>query len=115
MTEETERWAYQGVAEEFDGSEHLLSEATKVRRLPKREPKSSLAVRFDTADLERLRERAEADGVGITQLVRGWVLERLDEPADSAVSDLMAALEASLKAARAIKRSRPATSTKRAG
>jgi len=44
-------------------------------------------------------------GVGITQLVRAWVLERLDEPEPSAaVGDLMEALERSLRAARTIKR-----------
>jgi len=43
--------------------------------------------------------------VGITQLVRAWVLERLDEPEPSAaVGDLMEALERSLRAARTIKR-----------
>ena len=70
-----------------------------------REPKSALSVRFDAADIERLRERAATAGVGVTQLVRGWVLERLDEPEPSAaVGDLMEALERSLRAARTIKR-----------
>ena len=68
-------------------------------------PKSALSVRIDGADIERLRRRAEAEGVGLTQLVRQWILERLDEPpAENAVVDLMEALEASLKAARRIKR-----------
>ena len=70
-----------------------------------RAPKSALSVRFDAVDLERLRERATTAGVGITQLVRTWVLERLDEPEPSAaVGDLMEALERSLRAARTIKR-----------
>lgn len=70
-----------------------------------REPKSALSVRFDAADIERLRDRAAIAGVGITQLVRAWVLERLDEPEPSAaVGDLMEALERSLQAARTIKR-----------
>ncbi len=115
---EPERWPFQDDADDFDRSEHHLSEANGLRPLPKREPKSSLAVRFDSADLERLRRRAEADGVGITQLVRGWILERLDEPADSSsVSELMAGLETAIKAARAIKRSQPSpsSSTQRAG
>jgi hypothetical protein len=76
-----------------------------------REPKSALSVRFDAADIERLRRRADAEGVGITQLVRAWVLERLDEPEPSAaVGDLMDALERGLQAARTIKR---ATGTQR--
>lgn len=73
-----------------------------------REPKSALSVRFDAADVGRLRERAADAGMGITQLVRTWVLERLDEPEPSAaVTDLMEALERSLKAARTIKRASP--------
>lgn len=68
-------------------------------------PKSALSVRLDGADIERLRARAETEGVGLTQLVRRWVLERLDEPpAPNAIVELMESLEASLRAARAIKR-----------
>ncbi len=45
--------------------------------------------------------------VGVTQLVRRWVVERLDEPEPGgAVEDLMDSLEKSLRAARAIKHSR---------
>jgi hypothetical protein len=44
---------------------------------------SAFALRFDPAAVERLRERAAAEGVGVTQLVRAWVLERLE--ADDAV------------------------------
>lgn len=40
-------------------------------RVAATEPKWSLAVRCNAVDLERHRQRAEADGVGITQLVRG--------------------------------------------
>ena len=67
--------------------------------------KQKLLLIDDAADIERLRQRAAAAGVGITQLVRTWVLERLDEPEPSdAVGDLMEALERSLRAARTIKR-----------
>lgn len=56
---------------------------------------------------------AEAEGLGVTQLVRRWVMERLDEPSPgSAVEELMEGLEKSLKAARALKRS---TGTRKAG
>ena len=101
----TYTWAYQDDATAFDGTDHDLS---KLRRVAVRrgDPKSSLAVRFDAADLERLRQRAGTEGVGITQLVRRWVVERLDEPeTTSAVEDLMDALEKSVRAARTIKRS----------
>jgi hypothetical protein len=100
-----EKWAHEKDAEAFDKAEFDLSHMHRatVRR---GEPKSSLAVRFDTGDLERLRDRADTEGVGVTQLVRRWVTERLDEvePA-GAVDDLMEGLERSLRAARALKRS----------
>jgi integrase len=70
------------------------------------QPMSSLAVRFDAADLERLRQRAKAEGVGVTQLVRRWVRDRLDEPGQGdEVDDLLDALDRSVRAARALKRS----------
>lgn len=73
----------------------------------------SLAVRFDPADLEQLRVRAEAEGLGATQLVGRWVMEHLDEPSvGGAVEDLVEGLEKSLKATRALKRS---TGTRKAG
>jgi hypothetical protein len=40
---------------------------------------SSLAIRFERSDLSTLRKRAQSEGVGVTQLVRAWVLERLAE------------------------------------
>lgn len=85
-------------------------DVTSLRRVEvqRGQPKSSLAVRFDAADLERLRQRADAEGVGITQLVRRWVLDRLDEPDDAgSVDDLIDALDNSVRAARALKRSGP--------
>jgi len=105
----SENWPYEEEAKAFDEADFDLSAMRRADTRVAREPKSSLAVRFDVADLDRLRQRAEAEGVGITQLVRSWVLERLDEPADaSPVPDLLVALEAALVAARAIKRSKPA-------
>lgn len=102
----TEKWAHQKEANEFDRTEHPLSEVTGARvRRRKVQPKNALAVRFEVADLDRIRERAEAEGVGITQLIRSWVLERLDEPESaSAVEELMDSLEKSVRAARALKR-----------
>jgi hypothetical protein len=89
----------------FDEDEFDLSTLRPADVRVGREPKSALSVRFDAADIERLRERSATAGVGITQLVRTWVLERLDEPEPSAaVGDLMEALERSLRAARTIKR-----------
>jgi len=37
----------------------------------------NLTIRFDEQALETLRERASEKGMGVTTLVRMWVLERL--------------------------------------
>lgn len=42
-------------------------------------PMSTLAVRLEGADIERLRERATEEGIGVTQLVRRWITDRLDD------------------------------------
>ena len=90
----------------FDEGQVDVSELQRVE-VSRGRPKSSLAVRFDSRDLDRLRVRAEGEGIGITQLVRQWVLERLDEPEDSGEMDsLLEALDQSLKVARALKRTR---------
>lgn len=90
----------------FDEGRLDVSQLRRVE-VSRGQPKSSLAVRFDARDLDRLRVRAESDGVGVTQLVRQWVLERLDEPEDSGEMDsLLEALDQSLKVARALKRTR---------
>ena len=91
--------------EAFDEGEFDLAALRRAEVRVAREPKSALSVRFDADDIERLRERAGASGMGITQLVRTWVLERLDEPEPSAaVGDLMESLEKSMRAARSIQR-----------
>jgi len=88
--------------------EHVFdrSRVIEVER-PAGGPKSTLAIRFDGTDIERLRGIAEATGIGITQLVRSWVLERLDAGApdteDRLLEDLTATLEKSLDTARKVK------------
>jgi|SRR5713101_1496348 len=91
--------------EAFEKGDFDLTKMRPAEVRVAKQPKNALAVRFDPSDLERLRQRAEAEGVGITQLVRTWVLERLNErKLPAPVVDLMAALEASLEAARVIQR-----------
>lgn len=43
-----------------------------------REPMVSRSVRFDRATVERLRAIADTRGVGITQMMRQWILDRLE-------------------------------------
>ena len=70
-------------------------------------PKSTLAVRLDGADIERLRDTAQKAGIGITQLVRTWVLERLDAleagAEDPLLKDLLVTLEHGLDTARRVR------------
>ncbi len=51
-------------------------EEVKVDR-PQRPLSATFAIRFDPKMIELLRQVARAQGVGVTQLVRAWVLERL--------------------------------------
>ena len=64
---------------EETGLEQLASdqyEEIKVRR-PHRPLSATFAVRLDQQTVEQLRQVARAQGLGATQLVRAWVLERL--------------------------------------
>jgi hypothetical protein len=58
-------------------------------------PKSAIAIRLGAADVERLKARADREGVGFTQLARQWILERLDQP-----SEIPAEAEAALQVVR---------------
>jgi hypothetical protein len=51
-------------------------EEIKVQR-PERPPTSTFAIRLDQRTIEVIRYIAKARGLGPTQLVRSWVLERL--------------------------------------
>ena len=44
---------------------------------------AALAALLDASDIERLKARAEREGVGSTQLARQWILERLAEPSEN--------------------------------
>jgi hypothetical protein len=67
---------YEAEAREADATEYGHGTPVKVEIGPA--PMSAFAVSFDADTVEALRERAAAEGVGVTQLVRAWVLERLD-------------------------------------
>lgn len=51
-------------------------ESAVVRR-PKRPLSATFAIRLDPATVDLVRRIAEAQGLGATQLVRSWVVERL--------------------------------------
>ncbi len=78
--EDFERELYQRDATEADEREYLSSVGTPVGVRVGPHPMSALTVRFDAEVIDVLRERAGAEGVGVTQLVRAWVMERLAAP-----------------------------------
>jgi predicted DNA binding CopG/RHH family protein len=72
---------YEPEAREADEREYLVSSmepTTDVELGPG--PKAAIAIRLSGADVERLKARADSEGIGFTQLARQWILERLDEP-----------------------------------
>ncbi len=73
---------YEQIAEEADRQEYLLSELSPAEVTVGPTAKSVLAIRMDGDDIERLRARAVEDGVGLTQLARSWIMERLDSADD---------------------------------
>ena len=68
----------------------------EVARPGQGEAKATLGVRFDPDALERLRRAADSQGVGITQLVRSWVLDRLvaEEAGPASLIDAVNELDA---------------------
>lgn len=75
-----------------------------VERAPAGQAKATFAVRLDPADVAEIRRLAADVGVGATQLVRRWVLERLRAEQRHAVpraSDevLVSRVEAAVKGA----------------
>ncbi|MHB8294856.1 MAG: hypothetical protein ACYDH5_09595 [Acidimicrobiales bacterium] len=83
---------YEADADEADAMEFGKGTPIEVKTGGQR--MSAFAVRLDPADVARLRARAAVEGVGATQLVRAWVLDRLEADdtvpveADEALSTL---------------------------
>lgn len=106
--ERSEREAAEGYEREAtaaDEREYLPENLAPVEVKVGPVPMSALAVRFDPADLERLRARAAAEGVGVTQLVRAWVLEILsDDDVELLPADIAETLEALRREVIALKR-----------
>ena len=83
-----------------DGEPVTLNEVQTEGRLRS----VTLSARFNPLDVSRIRAVAERDGLGVTQLVRTWVLDALeaaeageDEPS---VDELMEALRESVAASK---------------
>jgi hypothetical protein len=50
-----------------------------VQPEPTRNPMVSHSIRFDRPTIDRIRAVADARGVGVTSLMRQWVIEKLEE------------------------------------
>lgn len=106
-TERSEREAaeaYEREATAADEREYLPEDLAPVDVRVGPVPMSALAVRFDPADLERLRARAAAEGVGVTQLVRAWVLEILRDDDELLPANIAETLEVLRREVIALKR-----------
>jgi len=64
--------------DDTDYSEEQLEPAEDVQVVHRLAPRSTFAVRLDGATIEQLRQVAQRKGTRPTQLVREWVVERLD-------------------------------------
>jgi hypothetical protein len=69
-----ERLAHEGADA---AREYPFSAGTPVEVQVSAVSMSSFTVRFDPDSTDALREQAAADGVGVVEMLRGWVLERL--------------------------------------
>ncbi len=56
---------------------------TQLRRVAGSGPRSTFAIRLEAEVIDRLREIAKGLGVGPTQLVREWIIERLSAESPS--------------------------------
>ncbi len=77
MTEHTEETPEQARGY-YDATELPLSTLRRVPMSRSGRPQESFALRLPPEAVEELRERAEERGLGVTQIVREWVLERLE-------------------------------------
>lgn len=68
----------QSVRDYYDTNQFPLS---ALRRVPMNRPgqaQEAFALRLPPSVVEELRQRAAARGMGVTQLVRDWVIDRLE-------------------------------------
>lgn len=62
----------------YDTTELPLSSLRRVPVNRPGRPQEAFALRLPPEAVEELRKRAEERGLGVTQIVREWVLERLE-------------------------------------
>jgi hypothetical protein len=87
----TANYDYEADATAEDDAEHIFDPADEIEMLPSRNgPKSTLAVRLDGAAIDQLRMIAAKQGVGVTQLVRQWITQRLSSEAPGPVTPAVA-------------------------
>lgn len=75
---EPEKETPEKVRDYYDLTELPLSTLRRVRVNRPGRPQEAFALRLPPEVVEELRERAEARGLGVTQLVREWVIDRLE-------------------------------------
>ena len=95
-----------------EADEADVDPSTFVRPRPPRDPSQVYSIRIPVDWLEQIRQHAEARDLEPTQMLRGWILDRLDQhspgirvqqSATTDVLDLEAALRRAQFASRAIR------------
>ena len=66
------------IREYYDLEEFPLSSLHRVPVKRSRKPQETFALRLPQEAAEELRKMAESQGVGVTQLVSAWVIDRLE-------------------------------------
>ncbi len=62
----------------YDGTEFPLSSLRRVAVTRPGRPQEAFALRLPPEAVDELRQRAEERGLGVTQMVREWILDRLE-------------------------------------
>lgn len=73
----------------YDATDFDVSKMRRVhlRRSAGAGPLSTFAIRLEGEVIDQLRQVAERDGIGPTQLVREWILDRLAVESQAAAND----------------------------
>lgn len=76
------------IREHYDSGEFPLSSLRRIAVNRPGQPQEAFALRLPPTIVEELRAQAETRDMGVTQLVREWVIERLElERRRPAISD----------------------------
>ena len=77
LEEEAQWWDTHSVADYMD--EFEIVEAKFAKNLSEKRPSKGVTVRLDTETIDKLDKQAKKKGLGLTTLLRMWLLEHMEE------------------------------------